>query len=297
MPTISFVKLHGKSISNMIKYFFIVILLFQTITALAQVKTAKDINYAHNTKEQNSLNVFYKADHVENKPVLIFIHGGSWSSGKKETYWWLGRNFARKGIVTVIINYPLAPDVQYEKMADDCALAVKWVKENISTYKASPGKIFIMGHSAGAHLAELINADPKYFDHAKIKNPIKGVILNDPFGLDLHEYLTTAKKDSFYFDFIRTFTDKPEVWKVASPLNYVNNIKNPHLLFYGSKTYEAIKLQTPRLYQKLKANHIPVEIKEIEGKSHVPMISQMIWGGNDLYEEIVGFMQKTISGK
>ncbi|NTE01990.1 alpha/beta hydrolase [Agrobacterium tumefaciens] len=281
----------------MIKYFFLVIFLSQNVITSAQIKTVKNINYAGNAEEKNTLNIFYKNDSLKNKPVLIFIHGGSWSSGKKETYWWLGRNFARKGVVTVIINYPLAPNAQYEKMADDCALAVKWINENISGYKGSSDKIFIMGHSAGGHLAELINADPKYFNHAGIKNPIKGVILNDPFGLDLYEYLTTAKKDSFYFDFIRTFTDQPAVWKAASPLNYVNNIKNPHLLFYGGKTYEAIKLQTPRLYQKLKENHISVEIKEVEGKSHVPMISQMIWGRNDLYKEILGFMQKTTSNK
>ena len=58
----------------------------------------------------------------------------------------------RKGVVTVIINYRLAPNVQYEKMGDDCALAVKWVKEHIADYTASPDKIFVMGHSAGAHL-------------------------------------------------------------------------------------------------------------------------------------------------
>lgn len=270
-------------------------LLFQTILSVAQVKKVKNINYAGNADEANTLNIFYKNDSIKNKPVLVFIHGGSWSSGKKETYWWLGRNFARKGVVTVIINYPLAPNVQYEKMGDDCALAVKWVKTHIADYTANADKIFIMGHSAGAHLAELINADPRYFNKAGIKNPIKGVILNDPFGLDMNEYLTTAEKDHFYFDFIRTFTDQPAVWKVASPLDYVKNIKNPHLLFYGSKTYGAIKLQTPRLYEKLKANHVPVEIKEIKGKSHVPMISQMIFGGNQLYEDILDFIQKTSS--
>ncbi|WP_293313516.1 alpha/beta hydrolase [Pedobacter sp. UBA5917] len=277
----------------MYKSLVLLMLLFQTIISAAQVKKVKNINYAGNTNEANTLNIFYKTDSIKNKPVLIFIHGGSWSSGKKETYWWLGRNFARKGVVTVIINYPLAPNVQYEKMADDCALAVKWVHEHIADYTANPDKIFVMGHSAGAHLGELINADPKYFKKAAIKNPIKGLILNDPFGLDMEEYLTTAEKDHFYFDFIRTFTDQPAVWKTASPLDYVNNIKNPHLLFYGSKTYGAIKLQTPRLYEKLKANNIPVEIKEIKGKSHVPMISQMIFGGNQLYKDIVGFIQKT----
>lgn len=267
-------------------------LLFQVIIASAQVKTAKNINYAGNAEEKNTLNIFYKNDSIKNKPVLVFIHGGSWSSGKKETYWWLGRNFARKGVVTVIINYPLAPNAQYEKMADDCALAVKWVQANISNYTASPDKIFVMGHSAGAHLGELINADPKYFQQARIKNPIKGIILNDPFGLDIFEYLTEAEKDGYYYDFLRTFTNKPATWKLASPMDYVDHIKNPHLLFYGGKTYGAIKTQTPRLYEKLKANHIPVEIKEIKGKSHVPMISQMIFGGNDLYEDIVAFVKK-----
>ena len=274
----------------MTKYFILAMLLFQAVIASAQIMTVKNINYAGNAEENNTLNIFYKNGSVKNKPVLIFIHGGSWSSGKKETYWWLGRNFARKGVVTVIINYPLAPEAQYQKMANDCALAVKWVKQNISQYASSAENIFVMGHSAGAHLGELINSDPQYFQHAGIKNPIKGVVLNDPFGLDIFEYLTEAEKDDYYFDFLRTFTDKPAVWKSASPLNYVNNIKNPHLLLYGGKTYDAIKIQTPRLYQKLKANNVPVGIKEINGKSHVPMISQMIFGGNHLYKYILEFI-------
>ncbi|WP_316831909.1 alpha/beta hydrolase [Pedobacter aquatilis] len=274
----------------MYRLLFVFMLLFQTIIAAAQVKTAKEINYAGNSQEKNTLNVFYKNDSIKDKPVLIFIHGGSWSSGKKETYWWLGRNFAKKGIVTVIINYPLAPEAQYEKMATDCALAVKWVQQNISNYNGSAAKIFAMGHSAGAHLAELINADPQYFKQAGIQNPIKGIILNDPFGLDIHEYLTSAEKDHYYYDFLRTFTDQPAVWKLASPMNYVQHIKNPHLLFYGAKTYEAIKIQTPRLFEQLKTNHIAVEMKEVKGKSHVPMISQMIFGGNDLYKDIIDFI-------
>lgn len=277
----------------MLKPLFYLMLLFQTILASAQVKTAKNINYAGNQLQANTLNIYYKQDSVKDKPVLVFIHGGSWSSGKKETYWWLGRNFARKGIVTVIINYPLAPHAQYKKMAADCALVIKWVKANIGSYGASGEQIFLMGHSAGGHLAELINADPQYFQEAGIKNPLKGLILNDPFGLDIYEYLTQAEKDHYYYDFLRTFSNQPETWKLASPLNYVNNIKNPHLLLYGGKTYDAIRLQTPRLYEKLKDLNIPAEVKEIKGKSHVPMISQMIFGGNALYKEIIKFISTT----
>ena len=262
------------------------------MVVFGQVKTAKNINYLANGDVDNTLNVYYKNDSIKNKPVIVFIHGGSWSTGKKETYWWLGRNFARKGVVTVIINYPLAPNADYEKMATDCATAVNWVKQNISTYSGSGDKIFLMGHSAGAHLAELINADPIYFEKIKIKNPIKGIILNDAFGLDMFEYLTKAEKDDSYNNFIRTFTNNPTNWKKGSPLSYVNNIKNPHLLFYGSKTYQAIKIQTPRLHELLKTNNVPTELVEVKGKSHVPMITQMIFGCNGLYETILIFINK-----
>jgi len=276
----------------MIKRLVLFMLLFQTISAFAQLKIVKNIAYTNMAQTQNTLNVFYKNDGIKNKPVLIFIHGGSWSSGKKETYWWLGRNFARKGIVTVVINYPLAPNVQYGKMADDCALAVKWVHEYIADYTGSAEKIFAMGHSAGAHLAELINADTQYFKHAGIKNPLRGIILNDAFGLDMEEYLISAKRDHYYDDFLRTFTNQSATWKLGSPLNYVENIKNPHLIFYGGKTYGAIKVQSLRLYETLVKNHIAVDIKEIKNKKHVPMISQMIFGRNALYQDIVQFIMK-----
>lgn len=279
----------------MLKKSILMMLLFQTLVAAAQVKKVKNINYANNNNEKNTLNIYYKNDSVKDKPVLIFIHGGSWSSGKKESYWWLGRNLARKGVVTVLINYPLAPNAQYEKMAADCALAVKWVHTHINEYTASPQKIFVMGHSAGAHLGELINADPQYFKALAIKNPIAGVILDDPFGLDMYQYLSEAEKDHYYQDFIRTFSTKPEVWKAGSPMSYISHINNPHLFFYGEKTYQAIKLQTPKLAEKLKNKGIKVEVKEIKGKSHVPMITQMIFSGNPLYGYILDFIKKSTS--
>lgn len=259
----------------------------------AKVKVAKNINYTAKNEVSRQLNVYYQSDTAQQKDVIIFIHGGSWSSGKKETYWWLGRNFARKGVVTVNINYGLAPENQYGQMAADCALAVKWVQSHIAAYGGNPGRIFLMGHSAGGHLAELINSDPRYFKLAGIANPVKGMILDDPFGLDIKEYLTTAEKDHWYFDFLRTFTKDPVVWENASPLHYVQHIKNPHIIFYGSKTYPAIQLQSERMNKILTGEKVPVELKVIKGKKHVGMIAQMVWGGNQLYDDILAFLKRT----
>lgn len=265
----------------------------QILTLSAKVKVEKNINYTDKNDESRQLNVYYQKDKSTVKDVIVFIHGGSWSSGKKDTYWWLGRNFARKGVVLVSINYGLAPLNQYVQMADDCAAAVKWVKNHIAYYGGNPDRIFLMGHSAGGHLAELINTDPQYFKRAGIANSIKGVILDDPFGLDMKEYMTTSAKDHWYDDFLQTFTSNPVIWEKGSPLYYVKNSKNPHLIFYGEKTYPAIQIQSVRLNKILLAQHVPTALHLIKGKKHVGMIAQMIVGSNQLYGYILDFLKRT----
>ncbi len=265
----------------------------QIFSGYAQVKVKKNINYVGNSNLANTLNVYYKKDSTKNNDVMVFIHGGSWSSGKKESYWWLGRNFAKKEIVAVIINYPLAPTATYKEMATASAKAIKWVKDNVVNYGGNPNRIFVMGHSAGAHLCQLINANPQYFAKEGIKNPIKGVILNDAFGLDMEEFLTKAEKNDAYNDFLRTFTTNKLEWKLGSPLHYVQNITNAQLIFYGSKTYPAIQIQSERIYKMLKQQNVPVQLKVINGKKHVGMMSQLIFGCNSLYKSILNFMQKT----
>ncbi|MFD0941694.1 alpha/beta hydrolase [Pedobacter boryungensis] len=265
----------------------------QIFTGSAQIRVEKNMNYAGNADEANTLNIYHKKGELQNQDVIVFIHGGSWSSGKKETYWWLGRNLAKNNIVTVVINYPLAPNATYKEMGMASAKAVKWVKDSIASYGGNPNRIFVMGHSAGGHLCELINADPQFFKAVGITNPIKGVILDDPFGLDMDEYLTKADKDENYTDFLRTFSTEQKTWQLGSPLFYVKNITNPHLLFYGSKTYEAIQIQSERIYKTLKDQNVPVKLEVIEGKKHVGMIIQMVFGSNRLYMSITDFLKET----
>lgn len=287
---ISYLATHIYNLKTIIMLFAFV---GQVFTGSAQIRVQKDVNYASNDNKAYTLNVYHQKDNSQNKDVVVFIHGGSWSSGKKETYWWLGRNLAKNNIVAAIINYPLAPNATYKEMAQASAQAVKWVKDSISNYGGNAERIFLMGHSAGGHLAELINADTQYFKALGLSNPIKGIILNDAFGLDMEEYLNKAEKDSYYDDFTRTFSSDQKTWQIGSPLFYVNQIKNPHLIFYGSKTYPAIQIQSERIYQTLKEQKVPVTLHVIKGKKHVPMIAQMIWGKNSLYKDIVNFLKNT----
>lgn len=259
---------------------------------LLAAEKEQNISYSNGLNgARNLLDVYYPKNTQPLKNVVVFIHGGSWESGKKNTYWWLGRNLANKDVVTVIINYSLAPQYQYEQMATDCASAVKWVKNNIEQFGGNPGRIFVMGHSAGGHLAALINTDPRYFKQQGISNPIKGVILNDCFGLDMDEYLSSAVNNDQTASFLHTFSKDKQNWKLASPLTYSKNIQNPYLIFVGGKTYPSIQTQSKRLYEQLINHKQPVEYYVIKKKKHIGMISQMIFKSNELYNCILNFIK------
>lgn len=285
--------MHLLNSSNLKKIAMSFAFLGQVFTGSAKIASTKNINYAGNTDNAYTLNIYNKKGKTANQDVIIFIHGGSWNSGKKETYWWLGRNLAKNNIVTAVINYPLAPNATYKEMAMASAKAVKWVKNNIAAYGGNPNRIFLMGHSAGGHLCELINADPQYFNALDIQNPIKGVILNDAFGLDMEEYLTKAAKDDQYNNFITTFSTDSKNWQLGSPLFYASKINNAHLIFYGAKTYPAIQIQSERFYKILMTQNLKPTLQVIPNKTHVPMISQMVFGCSKMYKYITEFLSTT----
>lgn len=265
----------------------VVFFLLSSLLISCAVKKDNDIIYKGELPERdNLLDIYYPRNKKDSKDVIVFIHGGSWSSGSKNIYWWLGRNFARKGIITVVINYPLSPENAYGKMALSSTEAVNWVNENIKNYYGNPESIYLMGHSAGGHLAALISLDDKFLGGKE--NPVKGVILNDAFGLDMYQYLTENKSKSYR----KVFTNKPEVWKDASPQFHVKNNKLPFLIYTGENTYDTIKIQSEIFRDQLLENGAQVSFREIKNKKHVGMITQMLFGWNKRYQEIISFMKK-----
>jgi acetyl esterase/lipase len=258
------------------------------------VHTDRDISYTYDTQnERNRLDVYY-SNKNSLRDVLVFVPGGAWESGSKGTYKYLGRNFVRKGLVTVIINYSLSPN-PIDKMAQDCTAAVIWVHQYIYNYGGNPNRIFLMGHSAGGHLIELINSDTRFFNQYRIQNPIYGIILLDAFGLDMYKYLSDAssENDRYYNTFIQVFSNDPRNWKRASPMTYWRNIRNPHLILIGERTYSPIQTQNRDLFAKLKASRqVPVEFYQIPGRNHTGMVAYMFFSGNEQYDIILNFMGK-----
>jgi acetyl esterase/lipase len=92
-------------------------------------------------------------------PVVMFFYGGGWSSGSKGLYRYAAKALARRGYVAVVPDYRIYPEVRYPDFLDDGARAVRWVKDNAARFGGDPQNIFLMGHSAGAHIAAMLAVD------------------------------------------------------------------------------------------------------------------------------------------
>ncbi|WP_229204280.1 alpha/beta hydrolase [Dyadobacter alkalitolerans] len=262
-----------------------------------RITKSKNIVYqkADKTSAEQQLNVFAPKKHSGPGDVLIFVHGGNWNSGKKSQYNIIGGHWAKKGVVTVIVDYPLSPSAGYDAMAVSVAKSVDWVKKNISQYGGNPERIFLSGHSAGGHLAALIATDDHYFKNLGLENPLAGVILIDAAGLDMHGYLLEEKfeKGNTY---LNTFSNNPDTWKKATPLYHLHRNMPPMLIYRGGKTYPSILESNEKFIKALQAYSPETPYHIQKGKKHVPMITQFFNPWNTRYGEILEFM-KMADGK
>nr|KAJ3421364.1 hypothetical protein HK105_003755 [Polyrhizophydium stewartii] len=107
-------------------------------------------------KYQLSLDIFHHSDYPKNRPVLIYVHGGSYRGGSKDSRPPLLSYMALKKYIVVAINYRLSPSVNYPTHVIDVKRAIRWVRNNISLYGGDPSFITLVGVSSGGHLATMV---------------------------------------------------------------------------------------------------------------------------------------------
>lgn len=116
-----------------------------------EASVTRDIPYGSHAR--NVLDIYAPAA-ASAAPVLMFLHGGAFVDGQKdrtaEVYSNVCWYFARHGIVGVNLEHRLAPEFKYPSGAQDVAAAVAWARANIERFGGDPGRLFLMGHSAGA---------------------------------------------------------------------------------------------------------------------------------------------------
>ncbi|MFC5624728.1 alpha/beta hydrolase [Algoriphagus winogradskyi] len=263
--------------------------------AFQTLHRTKDVNFISSGNQagltQKSLDI-YAPKKAENLPVLLFFYGGSWKSGKKEMYNFLGNRLARRDVIVVIADYPLSPDYQVPAMQASALAAVNWTKDNIESFGGDSDRIFVSGHSAGGHLASLIAVKEDELKPSENGKELAGSILIDAAGLDMYGYLEETSEGEGK-KYLNAFTDDPAVWKKYSSMYFLKENLAPMLILEGERTYPSIQAGRERFMKRVEEKGIDdVTVKIYPKKKHIPMITQFLWTGGRVYKDVLGFIEE-----
>ncbi|MCC6153317.1 MAG: alpha/beta hydrolase [Candidatus Hydrogenedentes bacterium] len=258
------------------------------------ITVTRDIQYTINPDSRARLNQLdiYAPNTPGPHPVLVFIHGGSWRFGDKRMVGGKPEAFTTAGYVFVSINYRLSPEVQHPAHAQDCGKAIAWIHKNIAQYGGDPKRIYVMGHSAGAHLAALIATDETYLKEGGCDlSAIRGAIVLDGGGYDIPTMVNSGELFA-KGRYERAFGKSKESWRNASPITHVaKNKKIPPFLLVHAGERVASQEQADGLAAALTKAGITARQFDAPDKNHLTLNSDIGEKNDATTKEILAFME------
>ena len=225
---------------------------------------------------------------LNNAPMVVFFYGGSWSMGERADYRFVGEALASQGIVTVVADYRLSPQARYPAFVQDSALAVRWAFDHAAQYGASPSRIFVMGHSAGAYNAAMVALDERWLKAVGL-TPMR---LAGWIGLaGPYDFLPIGDaRTQVAFNWPGTPAD-------SQPLFHASRASPPALLLAPAQDRVVDpQRSTVALARRLKASGVRVESELFDGVRHVTLVASMasvLRSRAPVLERITAFVSST----
>jgi acetyl esterase/lipase len=198
------------------------------------IEELKNIEYKNINGKSLQLDLYKPADFKDPAPLLVFIHGGAWKSGKRSDYLVYLVDFAKRGYVTATVSYRFLADSTYPACAEDIRDAVEWFCSNGEKYGYDPDRIALIGGSASGHLAMLGGYGWGKTIEGADSSSHKIKVVVDIYGpADLTtEY---ARNHPLITALIgKTYEDSPGLYLEASPVNYLDKNDPPTLILHGT---------------------------------------------------------------
>ncbi|VVG71708.1 alpha/beta hydrolase [Pandoraea apista] len=225
------------------------------VNALTPSKTYRLVpDIAYGDAERLKLDVYVPtrpAGRAASMPVVVFFYGGSWQSGERAEYRFVGEALASRGFLAILPDYRTYPDVIFPTFMDDAAKAVRWAIDRASAFGGDSERVFLMGHSAGAQIAALLVTDERYLLEAGLATRnISGMVgLAGPY-----DFLPLQSK------VLRRIFPEP-VRKASQPIEFVTGCEPPIFLGVGDTDSVVSPGNAVRFAERLRAMHSTVEIR------------------------------------
>ena len=220
------------------------------------------------------------------RPLVVFFYGGTWTSGARGEYRFVGEALASRGAVVVLPDYGLSPDFTYPVFVEDSALAVKWAIDNAARLGADPNRIYVMGHSSGGYNAAMMALDPRWLEAvgASPKQLAGWIGLAGPY-----DFLPIVNPDAqVAFNWPNTPPD-------SQPLAHASAASPPALLM-AAKDDDIVnpRRNTGQMADKLRAAGVPVQTRLFDDLGHITLIAAVAdplqWLGGPVLPPILEFL-------
>jgi acetyl esterase/lipase len=202
----------------------------------------------------------YAPEGAEAAPVVLFLYGGSWDSGERGLYRFLGVSLAAAGLVCMVPDYRVWPEVRFPAFVQDAARALAWARRNAAAHGGAAERTVLMGHSAGAHIATLLALDAAYLAAEGLHpaGAVRAVVgLAGPY-----DFLPLRDPT------LRAIFGPESTWARSQPVNHVGPGAPPMLLATGEADSVVRPRNTESLAARLRAAQNDVRTITYAGIGH-----------------------------
>lgn len=255
------------------------------VEPLDDLVVTRDITYASGPR--HSLDVYVSKTGSQDKPVILFLYGGTWMAGAKADFAWVGATLARKGYMVIIPDYRIYPQGTWPKFLQDNAMAARWAHDNAAHYGGDAANLVIMGHSAGAYNAVSLAVDRRWLNEAGLspERDISAVIgLSGPYIIE-----ADTQKLKVIFGPEAQLPD-------TQPFNHVDGSSPPLLLIIGDKDDQVVPDESDRLAALVRSKGGAATVVHYPALSHGGTLDALAPDQEKappVMNEITAFIEKT----
>lgn len=247
---------------------------FAILQILQSAKVDKNVVYC-SCDIPLMMDIYYPAKIGKPMPVIVYVHGGGWYSGDKETG--IGKYdiapLVSSGYLVAAINYRLAPRYKFPAQIEDVKCAVRFLRSNATKYNIDPENIGALGDSAGGHLVSLlgVTADNDVFAECEVNyresDAVQAVVdLYGPSDLTTNFEVYNSLFLETIFD---TTEPEAEILKSGSPVTYIASDAPPFLIIHGDKDDVVSLTQSQTLYERLTSVGVTASLLIVKNSGHV----------------------------
>lgn len=222
------------------------------------VNEARGIAYGADPSQ--ALDLYFPAGRTPRHP-LLFVHGGSWRSGHRDEYRFVGRSLASRGHAVAVVGYRLFPDTCFPGFVQDVGQALVFLHEQRARLGWPDEPAFLCGHSAGAHIAALVGMEPAFLAPFACHPPVAGIIgISAPYSF-------VPERDPSLFEVFGP-RHSPQAWLPMCPLQCVGSDRPPLLAVHGDNDRVVLYSGAQRMVEQCREAGQRADLLTLRGQGH-----------------------------